>query len=105
MSGLGLACLPLQLACPTFRRNALGVARGCFDAVPPTPVILVAPAAEAHISQPCESIGIILPIAALRGEFDYDISAWRDLYIPIIPMGPDMPTFRTGGWYEFHIFV
>jgi hypothetical protein len=23
MSGLGLACLPLQLACPTFRRNAL----------------------------------------------------------------------------------
>lgn len=28
--------------------------------------------------------------ALLRGEFDYDISAWRDHYIPMIPMGPDM---------------
>jgi hypothetical protein len=28
--------------------------------------------------------------AVLRGEFDIDISAWRDDYIPVIPMGPDM---------------
>lgn len=28
--------------------------------------------------------------ALLRGEFDVDISGWRDHYIPIIPMGPDM---------------
>jgi hypothetical protein len=28
--------------------------------------------------------------ALLRGEFDVDVSRWRDYYIPIIPMGPDM---------------
>jgi hypothetical protein len=30
--------------------------------------------------------------ALLRGEFNVDISAWRDQYIPVIPMGPDMHT-------------
>jgi hypothetical protein len=30
--------------------------------------------------------------ALLRGEFNVNISAWRDHYIPIIPMGPDMHT-------------
>jgi hypothetical protein len=30
--------------------------------------------------------------ALLRGEFDYDISAWGDRYVPAIPMGPDMHT-------------
>jgi hypothetical protein len=38
--------------------------------------------------------------ALLRGEIDVDISHWRDQYIPIIPMGPDMHTkydYRGGG--------
>lgn len=30
--------------------------------------------------------------ALLRGDFDGDISQWRDLWIPNIPLGPDMHT-------------